>query len=257
MKKILAICLLLMLTISLTACSAINNIITPTATPTPTPTATPSPTPTPTVVPLSNHYDTAEELVADLLKINNYPKMLDALSKNTDVHHFFSQSEAGNRIWELIWTESNYGLSYHNIYGMYAVCNGNSRWFDALNIYGQPFAIYGATTEYASSAIPSKDSIINQIKNKFKDPYSVSIPGDMLLFPPNPTNDLMYPTPLEFGMWVGVRATNSFGAYGMEGIWLKVSNGKVTFYDSIAVDSEPKECSLRGFENTFPIRISK
>ena len=257
MKKTLAICLLLMMTISLTACSSITNLITPT--PTPTPTASP----TPTVVPLSNHYNTAEELVKDLVQINDYKKILNALAKNTDVHHFFSQSEANNKIWELIMTEFNnglpgYGLSYCNIYCMYAVCNGNSRWFDALNINGQPFAVYGAETEYASGAIPSKDSILNQIKNKFKDPYSVSIPGDMLFFPPtlSTKQSVMYPTPLEFAGWVGVRATNSFGAYVMEGIWIKVSNGKVTFYDSIAVDSEPKDCSLRGFEDTI-IRVKE
>ncbi len=245
MKKILSVCLLLALTISLTACNLNAS---------PTSTATPTPTATPTVAPLSKQYSTADELVADIVKLNNLTKALDALSKNTNIHHFFSKSEADNKMWKLLKAQ---GYSYENIYCMYAVCNSNY-WFDALNINGVPFAVYGRDTSYASGVIVTKDSVINQIKDKFKDPYSVTIPGDMLLFPQTLADpqSLMFPTPLNYAMWVGVRATNSFGAYGMEGIWIKISNGQVTFYDSLASDSEPKDCSLKGYEDTI-IRISK
>lgn len=254
MKKILSMCLLLALTISLTACS-LN--ATPTSTATPTPTVTPFPIATPTVAPLSKQYSTADELVADIVKLNNLTKALDALSKNTSIHHFFSKSEADNKMWKLLKAQ---GYSYENIYCMYAVCNSNY-WFNLLNINGVPFAVYGRDTPYASGVngvIVTKDSVINQIKDKFKDPYSVTIPGDMLLFPQtlDDPQSLMFPTPLNYAMWVGVRATNSFGAYGMEGIWIKISGGQVIFYDSLASDSEPKGCSLKGYEDTI-IRISK
>ena len=256
MKKILALCLLLMLTISLTACSAINNIIFPTPTPIPTATPTPIPTATPTPAPLSKNYSTADELVADIKAIGSTQKVLNLLSKQNAVHHFFSKNEASNGIWKLL---KNKGYSYSDIYCMYAVCNGSSRWFDALNINGVPLAVYGMDTSYASGVIVSKDDVINQIRNNFKDPYSVSIPGDMILFPVTLSNSqsVMFPTPLEYALWVGARAANSYGGNVMSTCWIKVKNGQVVYIDIFSGGaSEPQKCSLRGYEHT-KIRITK
>lgn len=246
-KKLIAILMMLALCLSICGCS--NQSATPAPTATPTPTASPTPEP----LPLMKHYENATDLGFDIFKIGDIRITLEALRCNPDIHHFFTQEGTGTTIWQFLSQQ----CSYSDIYCMYAVCNGNSRWFDALNIHGTPFELYSRGTPYESDSIPSKESIINQIKDNFKDPYSVSIPGDMLLFLPQAGNvGTMFPSSFEYALWVGVRATNSFGGYGMEGIWIKFSNGKVTFYDSIAQDSEPKDCSLKGFEDTF-IRISE
>lgn len=238
MKKILAICLLLMLTISLTACSSISSLITPT------------PTPTPTPHPLSKNYNTVDELVAAIKETGSTDLVLIYLSGNKEVHHFFSYDEASNGIWKLL---KNNGYSYYDIYCMYAVCNRDSHWFEALNINGAPLAVYGMYTKYASGVILPKDDVISQIRDNFKDPYSVSIPGDMMLFPLTLSDpqSVMVPTPIEYALWVGVRSANSYGGNEMSSCWIKVNNGKVVYIDIYSGGaSEPKECPLLGFEDS-------
>lgn len=213
MKKIVSMLLVLMMVLPLGACGSKH--------------------------PLSQNYETADELAAVLRENYNREEkeaFLTALKENTGIHHFFSEAEKDNRLWEkLIDEEQENHLDLSVAYDIYAACNDDSRWFDALNIGGRPFEVYSSRfhTKFPRSRI------VEKIKDKFIDPESVSIIENLNVFTSalEREDSPLFPTPLRYRIVVTVRATNAFGGYVTQGYLLE--ENKYNGYD-IITECEPK-----------------
>ncbi len=184
----------------------------------------------------SKTYETAEEYAEAILAkkqkaeeqgkgyrfIEDYEEEFRADTAN---HHFFSEAEQDNLLWELLYEGSNgkhdgNDLSLSNIYSLYAIANGGDDWFDRLNIHGKPFGGYGDYSPHYSG-IFSRETITDGIRDEFDNPASVEIVDSMFLYPSllDDENAAAFDSPMECLLLVNVKAK---GIHGSQGYLLKM-----------------------------------
>ena len=223
----------------------------------------------------SKTYETAEEYAEAILAkkqdaidhgkgfqfIENFEEEFKADTAN---HHFFSEEEQDNRLWEKLYqnAEGNHeksNLSLSEIYSLYAIANGTDYWFDRLNISGNPLGSYGSGSPYYSG-IFSRERIVNGIKNEFKDPKSVEIIDTIFLFSPvldDVENTGAFDSPLEGLLVVNVRATNSYGAYVTQGFLLKMRGSSFKILTDCNYDSGTgADYSLKLSDSFYGFRVT-
>lgn len=189
----------------------------------------------------SKTYETAEEYAEAILEKKQdadkqnkgYRFMTDyeeEFKADTANHHFFSEEEQDNLMWEKLYLNSEGKhdkncLSLYDIYTLYAIANGGDYWFDRLNIHGVPFGYYGDYSSYYSG-IFSRNTIADGIRNEFDNPGSVKIVDSMFLYPRllDDENAVAFDSPLECLLLVNVKAS---GGHGTHGYLLKVRGSSI------------------------------
>lgn len=172
----------------------------------------------PVLDPLSADYSSVDEVVAVLLE--NYTgtdEQKQAIAKNESIRRYFQEDHIDDEIWEKLYeAKGEDGLSVislSKIYVLYDICNAGD-WFNYLNVgssSGLPFIKF-------SDNILTEDVLKEKIKDKFRDPDSVTIEDTRICFelPQNASDSgdfVRFDENCGYVIYANIRAKNGFGAY--------------------------------------------